>query len=418
MDSKMESLPTEILCHILSFLDFEPAFPRIVREYPGEIVNGWVRWRLPMPRLNIDNRLKRASLVSRRWRQICFPMLFRHMRWEIPSEGSPQAGLLQFLRGQGGDNMAAIVEGLTVIALENPWGCDIAQPSDRVLQSAKGIWSSVFSIIDPLRVTLVGDPCIIAVLTDLAPIPGAESWMFELSKQIMQLSRPSRYTPPPASASGSSKDTDIFALRPWTEFLLNEGSFLANYTTYEYHEYLPPSLLRRIFSPFSQQPPSAMTAPPTRLPHLERFSYIAIFPTGRHFSRTVIPYFPGAETLYMQVPPQDYDFSSILDSSMLNRLDMNDPWMERGNVAHELKWALFDKDHAAARRWERVRRFETPRDYEGELYVLVSNGITDDFTHDVNYRAWLRRREERHDVLIRGPDMSKAATTETSVNVC
>lgn len=389
----IESLPPEILVNILFFLDTDPPFPQLVYEYPEKIITMDGLY-LPIGP-HVDFSLQSASQVNHKWRQICFPILFRHIKWTFAryasdnERGGPEHQLLHFLRDHECHRMSAIVESITIITLKDPWGFegfDVFDPPDHVLERSKGIWTSIFSIVDPLRVTFIGDPCVTAIITSLAPIPGASSWMFELSDQILQLSRPSRSQPHPLP-SDSPSTTDLFALRPWTEFLINEGSFLKNYTTYEYHNNLPPCLLKKIFA-----------APATRLPHLSKFSYISIFPTAAHFDYSIIPYFPGVQSLYMQIAPKELDFTQILGKGLLGHLDLKDPWMENHDVAMEVKLALFDKNHHHASKWEAVQRFETNESYNASLYDTVSEGISEEFLNDVNYRQW---EELRRTVLVR-----------------
>ncbi|KAL6857674.1 hypothetical protein ACO1O0_005116 [Amphichorda felina] len=392
--AQMEELPPEILSMILSYLDTDPPFPQLVHDYPELIVT---HYGFPIGP-HVDSSLLEASAVSHRWRQICLPMLLRHMKWNLQArssyndQGEPDQGLLNFLRDQDSDCISAIVEGLTVIALENPWPCDVFKPPDNLLERTKKTWSSIFSIIDPRRVTFIGDPSVIAILIGLGPLPGAAWWMFDLSKQVLQLSRSSRLQPQPLP-SKSPSGPDIFSLRPWTEFLLNEGSFLENYTTYEYHENFPPCFLEKIFGAYPDPPP---------LPHLEKFSYISIFPTGAHIKHAVIPFIPGVPTLYMQMAPRFLDFSRMLGKSQMGHLDLNDPWMEGHDAAVAIRLALFDKDHRLADTWKHVRRFETDGEHSRTLFDTVREGIVDGSISDVNYREWRVLEDSIHgDILVR-----------------
>lgn len=368
----IESLPPELLSHIFLQLDSPPPVPQKLYDIPADIVNGLQPRDSPEPL-----PLKSSSLVNRRWRELCFPFLFRHLQWRLrllPREPSTagdgrsrhppvEADLLRFLDRFDADRMLRTVDGLTVFTLARDWSSSLFNPPRHVTRGARTLWESVFSRIDPRRVTLVGDPAVMTVILGAGPFVGADGWIFDLPAQILQVSRSKRdKTITARSPPGTSPDDgphhpvprDLFIIRPWTGLLLNEGSFLQTYTTYEYHNYFQPTLLDCL--------------PPLVGPSLESFHYISIFPTSNYFCSAVVHHLALAPNVYFQIVPRDRDFSRILDPSRLSHLDVRDPWMECDAICQFIRRALFTEN--ASKLWCRVRRFEMDRGIDSEAWDM------------------------------------------------
>ncbi|KAL8366377.1 hypothetical protein RB595_004920 [Gaeumannomyces hyphopodioides] len=82
--TSIEDLPNELLSHIFTFLD-GPAAPSDARlhDQPSTRLFGPAAGDLPPPQQQRALPLKSASAVSRRWRAVSLPVLFRHVVWPV-----------------------------------------------------------------------------------------------------------------------------------------------------------------------------------------------------------------------------------------------------------------------------------------------------------------------------------------------
>ena len=109
--------------------------------------------------------------------------------------------------------------------------------------------------------------------------------------------------------------------------MLNEGSSLKCYTTYEY-------FLRRTPSPIYSIPPNTLTLPPLPNPflaNLQSFSFIAIFPIFNHIDDLLLRVKQMTNLRYLFVKLIPEPNSTILDDEInaaIGHFDVNDPWTE------------------------------------------------------------------------------------------
>lgn len=357
MHSFINRLPNELLVHILSFLDSPSPLQARLNDDP-ELISRPLQVDSGLP-------LKTASLVCRLWRRSLLQLLFRHVVWSFRRLQKPDTNngsndvasatpLLAFLARNGLD---MDVESLTLfIDPPNtdedqlwgvlPSGADAAALSTSApspssdgdlprevkqtqLWDNNWLWETLFSQLDPLRITLVSYPHVLASLLS-REVDLSSEWAFTSHKHILSLSRSSRTVlhaarrpPPPTTTPSSSSPPPIpstlFHTRPWTSLLINEGSFVPVYSAYEFFHFAPPTLLPVVLDPSD---PSFAPLRDT----LASFSYIATFPLSRHIRDVVVRCCPPVEHLYLQMMPRRAD--AFWRDAKLAHVDITDLWLE------------------------------------------------------------------------------------------
>jgi hypothetical protein len=150
------------------------------------------------------------------------------------------------------------------------------------------------------------------------------------------------------SPSSKSPPCVLFTIRPWRAVLINEGSFLRVYRTYEFFLKRPPSILGALLDAESS-PHDTPLLPPS----IQDLSYVGIFPLSSHFN-TLVQNIPKLDRLFVQLVPRN---AIPWDSREIRGLDVNDLWMERNIAYSVLMRALFDP--AAGSPWLSLRDFES-----------------------------------------------------------
>ncbi|RYP05960.1 hypothetical protein DL764_003464 [Monosporascus ibericus] len=186
-----------------------------------------------------SQNLKRASLVSRAWRSLTLPLLFRHVLWR-PRVTSLSAftlnpiPLLRFLEenwlvanrhhrgGLGGGG----VETFTLIVdfVEDGWGAgDDAHPhahrhsrtgigSPRIRSvDLEWLWDQLFSVVDPLRFTIMAPPTTLAAFLSRTLFLD-DAWAFDMPYHILSLSQTRRGEEVPSKSQnmkGSLSDPSL-----------------------------------------------------------------------------------------------------------------------------------------------------------------------------------------------------------------
>ncbi|KAH6891424.1 hypothetical protein B0T10DRAFT_312092 [Thelonectria olida] len=381
--SFINRLPNELLVHILTFLDSPSPLQEALKGDPDNISRP----------LQFDSclPLKTASLVCRLWRRSLLQLLFRHVVWSFQRVYKPesidiasQIPLLEFLRRNG---LSKDAESFTLL-IDPPkasggsshsdgqfWGllppedCPPQSPMSSALStvntnhsvaraelqdspasadettaretktSAPGVWDNnwlweaLFAQIDPLRITFISYPDVLASLLSRV-VDLSSEWAFKSHKHVLSLSRTSRFAlhPDPGASAGpvdslqstsqqasrTAIPSTVFTIRDWTALLVNEGSFVPVYSAYEFFHYVPPTLLPVVLN----------TSDPSFHPiqkTLTSFSYIATFPLSRHIRDVVIRFCPAVEHLYMQMMPRADNF---WQDTKLAHIDITDLWLE------------------------------------------------------------------------------------------
>ncbi|RYP14754.1 hypothetical protein DL765_006169 [Monosporascus sp. GIB2] len=387
-------MPPEVMLHVFDFLaGAAPSEERLHEQPSATLLDGEPG----------SQNLKRASLVSRAWRSLTLPLLFRHVLWR-PRVTSLSAftlnpiPLLRFLEESGlvanRHHRRSGVETFTLVVdfVEDGWGAsDDAHPhAHRQGRTGAGprirsvdlewLWDQLFSVVDPLRFTVMAPPTTLAALLSRTLFLD-DAWAFDMPYHILSLCRiregeevQSKHqnmdrslsdhrllstaaaaksgggeasssraeVAGPSMSSTSSRrpsrrkkqapPSPLFTIRPWTALLLNEGSSMRAYKTSEFFLQRPPSLLGALLGCEEEGPHNDGNAPPPLIPQTVRdLSYVAVFPLSSHVEATLAPRLPPhVERLFVRLTPTPK--SRLFPEE--NGVDPADLWLER-NAAYQ-----------------------------------------------------------------------------------
>lgn len=248
----MDLVPPEIVLQILEYLDEPAPSEACLHDQPSLDLFTTKPGYANAP-------LKAASCVSRSWRTLALPSLFRHVLWK-PKVNSLSAFTLNpiplrhFLDKNG---LARGVVGFTMIVDYHEPGASEYQFAPQIRTAdLEWLWDQLFSAIDPLRFTIVARPITLAALLSRM-LYLDDAWSFDMPYHILSLSRATRQaafeenadgilrpeatqatqlaapsaSPTPRRPAASSPyrsrkapPCPLFTARPWTSLLLNEGS--------------------------------------------------------------------------------------------------------------------------------------------------------------------------------------------------
>ncbi|KAF3766742.1 hypothetical protein M406DRAFT_253623 [Cryphonectria parasitica EP155] len=390
-------LPTELLFHVLSFLDRPaPSDLRLHNQPHADMLKE------SDPR---SRNLKNVSVVNRQWRATVLPLLFRSAVWSLEGldllqrehlKDSPAAiPLLLFIQD---NSLMSYVRSLTLVIGATPATPEPSWPfprdrggeSDLIFnEDYNWLWRLVFDNITPARLTIIASPRVLASLLARRVFLGNE-WGFNQSHHVLSLSmdgdgprrmpkmrspqeeraqedtgsnaaepslQPALSTAEASGTQPSSTTTPpripckLFTLRPWTSLLLNEGSSTPVYKTYEYFHKRPPSVLGALLGAgaFPNNEPLVPTT-------VRAFSYVAIFPLASHVCTTLVLWLPRVERLFVQLVPRG---DLLDDRRAMAQIDMNDLWAERNMAYAEIMPMLFVRPVDSAGNWPFLLEFES-----------------------------------------------------------
>jgi hypothetical protein len=361
----IHDLPPEILFHVWQCLTGPAPSECRLHDQPSHTL------------LQADTEaqnLKSVSLVDKKWRASVLPLLFRNVLWQ-PCISSLNAfsltpiPLLRFLL----DNQLEhyVITFTMVLDFANDEAEIDASRLPQQIPPAdlEWLWDRLFSIIDPLRLTIIAPPTTLAAVLNRMLFLG-DAWSFEIPYHILSLARSERKRPgenlkytetehqpfesdvssltqsdqallraagsssmatPAASCKGSrpALPCPLFNLRPWTSVLLNEGSSIRAYQTYEFFLRSPPSMLGALLG-IEEYPNDTQLLPPT----VTDFNYIAIFPMSSHVS-TLTEHLPKIDRLFIQLTPRP-DNPILRDQNALRYIELEDLWMERNSAYSDI----------------------------------------------------------------------------------
>ncbi|KAM3514317.1 hypothetical protein MY11210_001992 [Beauveria gryllotalpidicola] len=447
--ASVHSLPNELLAYVLSQLDASSSLEKRFRDDASTLVDGYYAARGNRP--SRRHPLKSASLVSSRWRAAALPYLFRHVLWtfrrlEEPAPapapaavaGAVAAGkgfeVLAFLKEHGlgaavdsvtlyvpcpehliddptelvgrfGLVPSAISAGTTTttamqgvesvegdaesVVLSETASLVLADANTHATWSNTWFWDMLFSVVDPLRVSILAAPVVLATMLSRKVFTRCQPLMMT-RYHLLSVSRPDRSSLPMASEGEDDDDDDdndkdpaeptptttdphvpicdnlpceLFARRRWTALLANEGSSVSIYKTDAYGQ-TPPSPLLSLL---------ASRDPATRRflrRHLHRLAYVAIMPMATHVQAMLAALARLAPRrlaeLFVQIMPRGVDLDHLryrLDpdggggGARFEGLEMEDLVMERDAVYGMLFTAIFLPGPRPE--WEPLRVFET-----------------------------------------------------------
>ena len=335
----IEDLPNEVLDNIFYFLDSPaPSASKLHDEPIFELTS------------SATSPLKSSSLVSKRWRSAALHLLFKHacltvMSGELtprPIMNDEVEPLLNFLQER---KLSIWVQSFTLCICDKK----VADTTNGAykLDDFSGFWTTIFNTIDPHTITISAPAQALGSLTNCC-VYAEDAWAFAVSYHTLQLSRTTPVepaTPPLQSRQGTAERmpqascsrislnsaSKLFDVRPWTSILLNEGSFIKIYSSYEYFLKHPPSILPDLVG--TDLPSKKPLLPPT----IRDFSYIALFPTSPHF-QLLTRHFPRLDRLYVQLVPRATDWD---DREKMGHADTRDMWMERNSCYFSLMREMF-----------------------------------------------------------------------------
>lgn len=324
----VETLPPELMDQIFGYLVRPPPSASRLHDQPKPT----------MLRARGDDDppcdLKSLSLVNKRWRAMTLPTLFRHVHWALDRWdlllAEPKADLdqdqdqddaaasslplLPFLSDNGlgrhVDTLTMVVgdslEHLSRVPQGHPGRAHLAEQAKTYNEDNNWVWRLLFSVMDPTRITVIASPQMLASLLSRMLFLG-DAWSFTPLCHILSLSREDRQsapsdTPDTASAGPSrARPSQLFTVRPWTSLLLNEGSSVRVYSTYDFIFKRPPSILGALLG--AEQSPNDRPLVPTTIRNL---AYVGIFPLSSHF-HVLVNHLPRLDRLFVQLVPRDRD---------------------------------------------------------------------------------------------------------------
>ncbi|OLN86455.1 hypothetical protein CCHL11_06338 [Colletotrichum chlorophyti] len=373
MASPVDTLPNEILAQIFSHLDRPAPSDTRLHDQPSSFM-------LQNP--FFDRDLKTSSLVCKRWRGAVLPLLFRHVVWtfdrfELPlieETGSP-ASAIDFLAFLRANNLTNYVKTLTMFVEDGMGGLSTGGASSAELMETgfankasysedyNWLWRVMFDHIDPLRLTIIASPRVLAQLL---------SHKKTVTTSYKSTAKPSSSSPSSSSSSSSKQKPsskgsyqkrvpcDLFTIRPWQALLLNEGSSTRVYKTYEFYLKRPPSILGALLGA-EEFPNDEPLVPPT----VRDFSYVAIFPLSTHFN-TLIMNIPRLDRLFVQLVPRN---DILQDADEMRNIEISDLWMERNTAYSMLFRELFDPDPDSP--WLELKTFESGDAADREAWEMA-----------------------------------------------
>ncbi|KAI0101708.1 hypothetical protein GGR51DRAFT_529050 [Nemania sp. FL0031] len=413
----MDLIPPEILLHIFEYVDGPaPSEMRLHDEPSLDLL-------VTRPGCAGGASLKAASLVSRSWRSLVLPYLFRHVLWK-PAVYSLSAftlnpiPLLKFLTHN--QLTRHVLTFTMIIDFHDPATVGyLSRPQIRAVD-LEWLWDHLFTVLDPLRFTILARPTTLAALLSRM-LYLDDAWSFDIPYHILSVARSHRQVPtngslgngqcsvPPSQAQSSSTwesapvgaasntpvtspilrqastfrprasravpPCPLFTVRPWTSILLNEGSSTKVYRMYEFYLRRPPSILGALLG-CEEHPNDTPLIPQT----IVDFNYIAIFPLASHFE-ILVQNLPRVDRLFVQLIPKSG--SGILeDVDEMKHIDPGDLWMERNTSYNSVMQELISTTDRQPN-WSLLRVFESGDAYadrdawESAVLILENSEMQD-----------------------------------------
>ncbi|KAI1290597.1 hypothetical protein F5Y03DRAFT_54992 [Xylaria venustula] len=409
----MNLVPPEILLQVFEYVGGPAPSEMRLRDQPSLDL-------LTTKPVNQRSSLKAVALVSRSWRSLALPCLFRHVLWQ-PDVHSLSAftlnpiPLLRFLT----ENRLArgVITFTLVIDFHDATAADYQVAPQIRTADLEWLWDQLFSVVDPLRFTILARPTTLAALLSCMLYLN-DAWSFDIPYHIFSLARTSRQTatesdglscstsarpqstspaavivgtscrlaPPRAPRSRATVACPLFTVRPWTSLLLNEGSSTKVYRGYEFYLRRPPSILGALLG-CEEYPNNVPLIPPTVID----LNYIAIFPLASHFE-ILVEHLPKVDRLFVQLMPKPGN-NVLEDSDEIRHIDPNDLWLEQdtsytalvrkltGSANDSINWGslrVFESGDAAHQKSSEMI-FET-EDWKVERPGFFTRITDDDFS--------------------------------------
>ncbi|KAI1258561.1 hypothetical protein F5Y18DRAFT_344135 [Xylariaceae sp. FL1019] len=395
----MDCLPVELWLQIFGHLDGRAPSESHRHEPP----------RLILFLANPTSRkpLKTLSLVCKAMRILILPILFRNVQWApyICSLRHFTLNPIPLVRFLDKNDLVRHAASFTLlIGYDEPWDLS-ADPYEGMIRPAdlEWFWSQLFSVIDPLRVTLIAPPTTLAALISRV-VSLNDSWafgehyhMFTLSRQTREeendepVSRavpepgktirasqvaPSSMGNPPlspvsltssiygrrTSASVQPRSPPpcvLFTSRRWTSLLLNEGSYTNTYRYQNFEELEPPSLLGAFLG--TESYPNNR---PLITSSIVDFGYVAVFPPASHVY-TLLENVPVLDRLFLQITPDPDNY--LKEDADWENIEEAELWLQRNQI-----YTLLVRELMADLGRRKIRVFESGDPSDRKVWDLTS----------------------------------------------
>lgn len=326
MEKSIHSLPQELLDNIFIYLDSPAPSNSVLQAEPSFDLTD-----------SKSANLKCVSLVCHTWRNSVKLMLFRHARYIVkdtpPNKYTPLNADIrlpfEFFKLQ---NLNPTVQSFTLCIPQRRNGLD--RDKSHQVKDVSDFWEQFFDYIDPLDLKIVAAPEMIGILTGCR-VSDEHAWSFDMPYHLLQLKRSEKASSVLASSSITLETPPLSALfqsRPWTSLLLNEGSFMHAFKTYEYFHKSPPSILQDLVGKQDEIRP---LIPAT----IREMSYIAVFPISTHFEK-LTSNLPLLDRFYVQFVPRS---DVLTDPGQMQHLEARDLWLERNSCYSLIMRELFNE---------------------------------------------------------------------------
>ena len=437
----IEYLPTEILLEIFDSFCQEERSEQWLYEEPLESMQGSHaaegRTASASRTSRVFNEVKAISYVSSRWRAVILPRLFRSIIWKPGTAFSKPfdveiGPLLQFLVRGGLNRHVKTITIMIDRGLEDWEDCQLYHH----LRGAHlgQLWSQLFSVIDPLRLTIIAPPAALAAALQCG-ITLTDAWSFDTRYHILSLARSKnrggngfenskggQLRATALTVSSQSRDQGItsllkaqtmtgsmglkeklhngwvgsppdvsqcsclhgppvrplFLLRSWTTVFLNEGSSIPAYQRYDFFNQKPPSILAALLG-IGECPNNHVLLPPS----VAEFNYIAIFPLASHV-HAILSNLPRLDRLFIQLTPR-VSSSMLQGEKALKQVNMADLWLERDTVYRDLTARLAKAEPRG--NWRELKVFELGDSADTESWNTVM-----DLLEQNGNKSWAAKR--------------------------
>lgn len=311
-------LPNEILSRIITFVDTPSPFAASMFQKP---VLEWPNNGSQAQLSEVNPRrstLKSLSTLNRLLRSLTIPVLFKHAILD-------PVRLSDFLAFLGQNDLQQRVSSIVAVV------------SGHYNHVHPAWWARLLNEVPATRLSILAAPHILAELTGVSSW-STDAWAFDIPHQILSFDQSLEAT---RHRIDYEDLPNFLNARPWTNMIVNEGSSVLAYTTYEYFFRRTPSLL-------SALSPSSSTSGDSMFANLTSFQYVAIFPFYNHVDEVLkcIQKMSRLQKLSIKLCPDPG--TTILHDEIVaagGHLDINDPWNEC-----DTSWRLIAHNVAALAR--------------------------------------------------------------------
>ncbi|KIX96299.1 uncharacterized protein Z520_08077 [Fonsecaea multimorphosa CBS 102226] len=305
---KLLQLPNEILTRIISFLDTPSPFDADILQKPkSALIPFESEAGIELTSIKAS-ALKNLTLTCQFLRALTLPVLFKH----AVLHPLLLTDFLSFLKRH------RLNQHVVSVVAHVPGHYNHVHPA---------WWARLLNEVPATRLNIVAAPEIFAELAGISSWT-SDAWAFDMAFQILQLDQ----TPEAARMEIDYDNLPNFLVaRPWQKMVVNEGSSLQAYTTYEFFLRRTPSLMTALHSNHS-------AAGDALFANLQSFDFVAIFPFYNHVDEVLkcVRKMRQLRRLFVKLCPEPSSTVFHDEIEMAGgALDVHDPWNEC-----ETSWVL------------------------------------------------------------------------------